>query len=123
MTKHRRPVAASRPSVGAFGKYLPATTSALRPAPLVELAHWGGPALVKGKRVLDLGCGDGRLALGVAPYAKSVVGVDPDAEMIADATERARAAGLRNVRFVVGAGQELSFDDGSFDVVISSWAL
>ena len=109
--------------VGDFGKRVPATTSALRPAPLVELGHWGGPALVKGKRVLDLGCGDGRLALGVAPFAASVVGLDPDQDLIADATARARAAGLSNTRFVVGAGQELPFADGSFDVVISSWAL
>ncbi len=106
-----------------FGKRVPAATSALRPAPLLELGHWGGLGLVKGKRVLDLGCGDGRLALGVAGYAKSVVGLDPDQELIADATERAREAGLRNTRFVVGAGQALPFDDGSFDVVISSWAL
>ena len=109
--------------IGDLGKQVPGATSALRPAPLVELGHWGGPALVKGKRVLDLGCGDGRLALGVAPYAASVVGVDPDQDLIVDATERARAAGLRNTRFVVAAGQELPFEDGSFDVVISSWAL
>ena len=92
MRKQLTPVAASRASVSEFGKHVPASTSALRPAPLVELAHWGGPALIKGKRVLDLGCGDGRLALGVAPFATSVVGVDPDAELISDATERARTA-------------------------------
>ena len=113
----------SGPAVGEVGKRVPALTSALRPAAAVELAQWGGPALVRGKRVLDLGCGDGRLALGVAGYAKRVVGVDPDQELIAIATERARDAGLRNVRFVAGAGQELPFDDGAFDVVISSWAL
>lgn len=111
-------------TVGAdVGKQVPAMTSALRPTPTLELSHWGGPALVRGKRVLDLGCGDGRLALGVAPYAQSVVGIDPDEELIASATERAREAGLRNMRFLVGAGQSLPFEDGAFDVVISSWAL
>jgi ubiquinone/menaquinone biosynthesis C-methylase UbiE len=106
-----------------FGRTVPALASALRPAPLVELGYWGGTALVRGKRVLDLGCGDGRLAIGVAPYAREVVGVDPDAELIRSATARARAAGLRNVRFAVGAAQSLSFPDGSFDVVILSWTL
>lgn len=115
--------AVSSLAVGDVGKRVSALTSALRPAAAVELAQWGGPALVQGKRVLDLGCGDGRLALGVARYARSVVGVDPDQELIAIATGRARDAGLRNVRFVAAAGQELPFDDGAFDVVISSWAL
>lgn len=78
---------------------------------------------MRGKRVLDLGCGDGRLALGTAPYAKSVVGLDIDSELIATARQRARDAGLRNVRFEVGAGQSLPFADGSFEVVISSWTL
>lgn len=106
-----------------LGKHVPALSSALRPLAEVELRHHGAPALVRGKRVLDLGCGDGRLALGAARYAKSVVGLDIEADLIASARRRARAAGLRNVRFEVGAGQSLPFADGSFDVVISSWTL
>ena len=105
------------------GKRVPALSSRLRPIPDVELGHWGGPALVRGKRVLDLGCGDGRLALGVAPFAREVTGLDPDAELIADATARAREAGLRNVHFEVGAGQSLPYRGGAFDVVILSWTL
>ena len=106
-----------------FGKRVPALSSRLRPTAEVELGHWGGPRLVRGKRVLDLGCGDGRLALGVAPLAKEVTGMDPDAELIADAVGRAREAGLRNAHFEVGAGQSLPFSDGAFEVVILSWTL
>ena len=109
--------------VGRFGSYVPALASALRPSAAVEMRHWGGPALVRGKRVLDLGCGDGRLALGAAPHARQVVGVDPDPELIRSASRRARDAGLRNTRFEVGAGQSLPFADGAFDVVILSWTL
>ncbi len=109
--------------VGDFGKKVPALSSALRPRGEEELRHWGGPALVRGKRVLDLGCGDGRLALGVAPFAKDVVGIDPDAELIESARSRARDAGLGNVRFAVGAGQSIALPDGSVDVVILSWTL
>lgn len=105
------------------GKRVPALSSRLRPTAEVELGNWGGPALVRGKRVLDLGCGDGRLALGVARFAKAVTGLDPDAELIADAAIRAREAGLRNVEFRVGAGQSLPFADGAYDVVILSWTL
>jgi ubiquinone/menaquinone biosynthesis C-methylase UbiE len=107
----------------AVGRSLPALSAALRPPAADELRHHGGPALLRGKRVLDLGCGDGRLALGAARYARSVVGLDPDAELIASATRRAREERLSNVRFRVGAGQELPFKDGSFDLVILSWTL
>ena len=106
-----------------FGKRVPALSSRLRPAAEVELGYWGGPALVRGKRVLDLGCGDGRLALGVAPFAKEVTGLDPDAELIADAAVRAREAGLRNAHFEVGAGQSLPYPNAAFEVVILSWTL
>jgi ubiquinone/menaquinone biosynthesis C-methylase UbiE len=98
-------------------------SSALRPDPLVEVDEWGGPRLLRGKRVLDLGCGDGRFALSVAPLASHVEGIDPDAEAIAGAKRAARKAGLQNVRFTVGAAQDLPYPDGTFDVVILSWTL
>jgi ubiquinone/menaquinone biosynthesis C-methylase UbiE len=110
-------------SVGDVGKHLPALSSALRPRPHDELREWGGPPLMRGKRVLDLGCGDGRLALGVAPYAKRVDGIDPDSEAIAAAKRNARKAGVRNVRFAAGAAQRLPYPDATFDVVILSWTL
>ena len=105
------------------GKHVPAPASALRPRALEEIAQWGGVGLLRHQRVLDLGCGDGRLALGAAPHAREVVGLDPDREAIRAATQRARDTGARNARFVVGAAQELPFDDTSFDVVILSWTL
>jgi len=104
-----------------LGSQIPA--SALRPPAADEIAQWGGPEVVRGKRVLDVGCGDGRLALGAAPYAREVVGLDPDEQLIKTATAKASEQRLRNARFVAGAGQELPFDDGAFDLVILSWAL
>lgn len=110
-------------SVGDIGKRVPALSSALRPRPLDELRHWGGARLVRGKRVLDLGCGDGRFALGVAALASSVHGLDPDPESIAAARRNARAARVSGVRFDVGAGQDLPYPDAAFEVVILSWTL
>ena len=109
--------------VGDVGKHVPALSSALRPRPVDELREWGGERLVRGKRVLDLGCGDGRFALGVAPVARSVVGVDPDPEAISAAKKNVRTTHVRNVRFVVGAAQNLQFPGEVFDVVILSWTL
>lgn len=109
--------------VGEVGRRVPAFSSALRPRPIDELAEWGGPALVLGKRVLDLGCGDGRFALGVASFAASVDGLDPDEQGIAAAKKAARKARVRNAHFAVGAAQRLPHPDGAFDVVILSWTL
>jgi ubiquinone/menaquinone biosynthesis C-methylase UbiE len=115
--------AASRNLAGDVGRNVPAVSSALRPLPLVELEEWGGPPLVRGKRVLDLGCGDGRLALGVALLATRVDGIDPDPDAITAAKTNARKAGARNVRFATGAAQHLPYPDASFDVAILSWTL
>lgn len=98
-------------------------SSALRPHALDEVRAWGGVRLIRGKRVLDLGCGDGRLALGVAAFAAKVDGLDPDPDSIAAAKESARKEGVGNVTFNVGAAQRLPYLDSSFDVVILSWTL
>lgn len=110
-------------SIGDVGRRVPSTSSALRPRALDEVRAWGGTALVRGKRVLDLGCGDGRFALAIAPVAAKVDGLDPDPGSIAAAKASARRARIRNVTFEVGAAQRLPYADGSFDVVILSWTL
>jgi len=75
-----------------------------------------------GLHVVDLGCGDGALALEIARFAKRVVGVDRDAA----AVERARAAAAGtapNASFRVADMEDLPFDDGTFDVAVLSQTL
>ena len=50
-------------------------------------------------RVLDVGCGSGRLSLALAPVSRSVVGLDRDVPALEEARRRAAAAGLANVEF------------------------
>jgi SAM-dependent methyltransferase len=50
-------------------------------------------------RILDVGCGAGRLSLALAPAAKWVVGLDREAPLIQEARQRAAAAHQANVEF------------------------
>lgn len=61
-----------------------------------------------GERVLDVGCGNGALALAVAERvgpAGVVVGLDVSGPMLAHARGRADAAGVTNVTFEKGDAQ------------------
>jgi SAM-dependent methyltransferase len=50
-------------------------------------------------RILDVGCGAGRLSLALAPASTWVVGLDREAPLIQEARRRAAAARLANVEF------------------------
>ena len=84
---------------------------------------WSLGRVEPGEHVLDLGSGAGTdslvAALMVGP-AGSVTGIDMTPEMSEKAREGASALGLSNVAFVEGEVEELPFDDGRFDVVISN---
>jgi len=82
----------------------------------------GGQKLVEmlgvkaGDRVLDVGCGTGRLARWIAECVGpdgSVAGIDPLADRIAVAREN-----CRGIRFEIGGAEDLGcFADASFDFV------
>lgn len=75
---------------------------------------------VRGSRVLEIGCGDGRLTRAYCDEAASVVAVDPDADAIA----LARGGRFsRHVRFRELDATELDFARSSFDLVFFSWSL
>lgn len=88
-----------------------------------EIRAFGGAARFRGKDVLDIGTGNGRLSFDVAPYARRVVGVDPSEAGIEDARDRAARLGLRNIEFRLGDAAELDVGRGRFDVAIFSWSL
>lgn len=72
-------------------------------------------------RVLDVGCGSGRVSRDVARQAPagSVLGVDLSSPLLSLAAERAAAEGLENVVFEHGDAQVHPFPASSFDVVVS----
>jgi SAM-dependent methyltransferase len=67
-------------------------------------------------RVLDLGCGPGFLAAAFAPYARDVVGMDPEPNMLAAARDYTARLG-QDVTLVNGSSYDLSPALGSFRLV------
>ena len=68
----------------------------------------------KGTRLLDIGCGSGYAAAMAAARAATVTGIDITPELIAIARERLPAG-----HFVVGAVDDLPFEDASFDAAVA----
>lgn len=65
-------------------------------------------ANLRGRRALDVGCGPGRLTVDLALHASEVIGLDPDAEMLAEAASHAERRGVPNVRWVPGRAEEIA---------------
>jgi len=79
-----------------------------------------------GERVLDVGCGVGQTTLELAERvgpSGSVLGIDISTPMLARARERARAAGLANVRFENADAQTHAFTPESVDLVYSRFGV
>ncbi|MFD7710659.1 class I SAM-dependent methyltransferase [Streptomyces sp. NPDC059786] len=69
-------------------------------------------------RLLDVGCGPGIVTLAAAPYFAEVTGMDPDADMLAEAERRAARHGVANARWVTGRAEDLPAGLGAFRAVV-----
>jgi SAM-dependent methyltransferase len=68
-----------------------------------------------GRRVIDIGCGDGTYTAELVELggAREVAGIDPAADAVRVARERAEAS---EISFAVAGAYELPYPDGAFDV-------
>src|SRR3982074_1454492 len=78
---------------------------------------------LRDKRVLEIGCGDGRLTFQYAPRASSVLAIDPDRPSIDEAIFQQHAGGWSNIEFRVGSIERLVRPGAPFDVALFSWSL
>lgn len=74
-------------------------------------------------RLLDIGCGDGRLTLLLAKYFKEIVAVDISPEMIEEGTRRAKEAGISNINWIIQSADNLDDSIGIFDCITIAQAL
>ena len=78
------------------------------------------PHLRPDMAILDCGCGDAAIALGLAEAlpAGRVVGVDLDKDSLTTARRYAASIGRRNFACAVADGRRLPFHDAAFDAVL-----
>ena len=94
---------------------------------VASFAGTGNPfamgVLASGEKVVDVACGagiDSLIAASMVGDEGRVVGIDMTRSMLAKAKDGAASAGLENVEFHHGYGEDLPVDDGWADVVISN---
>lgn len=95
-------------------------------SPLEALTIPQAPRLVRhakvrsGDRVLDVGCGTGVVAITAAKHGAHATGIDLTPELLERARQNASISEL-SVDWREGDAENLPFDDGSFDVVVSQF--
>jgi 2-polyprenyl-3-methyl-5-hydroxy-6-metoxy-1,4-benzoquinol methylase len=75
-----------------------------------------------GKRVLEVGCGNGRLTWHYAPLAAHVIGIDPDAARIRKAQQDVPLSLFNRVDFQTTSLQAYQ-PPHTFDLILFSWSL
>nr|WP_110803461.1 class I SAM-dependent methyltransferase [Mycolicibacterium setense] len=76
-----------------------------------------------GQRIVEIGCGTGNLTIRAkkACPGADIVGTDPDPRALQRAQRKAK--GMNGINFTRAYAQELPFDDGGFDLALSSMML
>ena len=80
-------------------------------------------AAFAGKRVLEIGCGDGRLTWRYADRAAHIVAIDPEADDIATAIEECPDHLRERIEFRTSRIEEFDPPQELFDIALLSWSL
>ncbi len=84
----------------------------------LEFAKMRQYADFSGKDVLEVGCGNGRVSAMLASLAKTLTAIDPDEVRL-----KLARANVLGVNFKHGFGEDLEFNDESFDIVAFTFSL
>jgi ArsR family transcriptional regulator len=78
---------------------------------------------IRGKTIVDIGCGIGNLAREFAKMNNTVIGIDTDKKQIEIANKNIADTIENNISFVVGKGEETEQKNNSVDIVLFSHSL
>ena len=76
-----------------------------------------------GARVLDIGCGRGRRTRQYTEAAGSVIGIDPNGELLAENLAQLSTPQRTRIGFVQARAEALPFPCETFDLALLSWSL
>lgn len=76
-----------------------------------------------GKRVLEIGCGEGRLTWRYAASPNHVIGIDPDHDALRVATVDRPSDFENKIHFVNAQAEHLPFHKETFDIALLAWSL
>ena len=77
----------------------------------------------RGKRVLEVGCGEGRLTWRYAGSAQRVTGFDPDFDSLRVARYDTPASLRKTTTFICASSLLLPFPRETFDIALLAWSL
>ena len=75
------------------------------------------------KRVLEVGCGEGRLTWKYAGASSLTVGFDPDHEALCVARADSPSTLREHAHFVQASSSHIPFSKETFDIAILAWSL
>jgi len=88
-----------------------------------EIKHLRDFADFSGARVLEIGCGEGRLTWRYASAAGWVVGIDPDPARIGVALSDCPPTLRSSATFALAKAESLPFPRETFDRAVLAWSL
>ena|SRR6266540_1679211 len=89
----------------------------------VEIATIGELVELRGRRVVEVGCGEGRLTFACARAGASVFAFDPDEASIRKARAAVPPPLRRVVRVETADAARIELPKGQFDLALFSWSL
>jgi ubiquinone/menaquinone biosynthesis C-methylase UbiE len=76
-----------------------------------------------GKRVLEIGCGEGRLTWKYAAATNLTVGIDPDHDALRVARADSPHDLRKQVHLTCARASQIPFSKETFDIAILAWSL
>jgi ubiquinone/menaquinone biosynthesis C-methylase UbiE len=85
---------------------------------LKTIAEW------RGKQVIEIGCGDGRLTLRLASLGPArLEALEPGPQLIRAARQNLPERYAEKVHYHVGQAEKLKYPQATFDIAVFSWVL